>query len=112
MNDRDKDAIAEITRQVMAAARLLRDTAVRLWNMLLERARIVFNRMVISNERIEQVRTNKRPGYIQIPPKPKQLGLNAVRQQSGCSMKIERAHQMNQRHPALRRIGGTRHGKG
>lgn len=103
MNDQDKDAIAEITRQVMEAVRLLRDAAVRLWDMILERARIVFSRMV---------RTDKRPSYIRFPPNPKRLGLNAVRQQSGCSIKIERAHQTNQRHPALRRIGGARHGKG
>ena len=111
MNDQDKNAIAEITRQVMEAARLLRDAAARLWNMLLERARLAFGQIVISNERVEPVRTNKRPRYIQLPPKSKQLSINAIRQQSGCSMKIERAHQMNQRHPALRRIGGIRHGK-
>lgn len=112
MNDQDKDAIAEITRQVMEAVRLLRDAALRLWNTLLERARIVFDRIAISNERADQVRRSKLPEYIQFPPKQKQLSLYAIRQQSGCSMKIERAHQMNQRHPALRRIGGKRHGKG
>ncbi|TCI25560.1 hypothetical protein EVJ32_09555 [Exiguobacterium sp. SH5S4] len=112
MNDLEKDAIAEISRQVMEAARLLRDAAVRLWNILIEQARIAFNRLLISSERAERIRKRKRPTYIQLPPKSKRLDLNATRHQNGNSMKIERAHQTNQRHPALRRIGGTRHGKG
>lgn len=112
MNDQDKDAIAEITGQVMEAVRLLRDAAIRLWNMLIEKASIVFRELSIGNPDFGRIKKPKRPTYIKLPSKPKQLGLNAIRQQSGNSMKIERAHQTSQRHPALRRIGGARHGKG
>ena len=112
MNDQEKYAIVEIRRQVMEAVRLLRDAAIRLWNMLIEKASIIFRELSIGNPDFGRIKKPERPMYIKLPSKPKQLGLNAIRQQSGNSMKIERAHQTSQRHPALRRIGGARHGKG
>ncbi|WP_152550908.1 hypothetical protein [Exiguobacterium sp. NG55] len=53
----------------------------------------------------------KRPQYIRIPSRTDRMTRQSSGSHIGNSLKIERTHQTNQRHPALRRIGGIRHGK-
>lgn len=68
MNDRDKDAIAEITRQVMEAARLLRDAVVDLNDIILAQKEAIAeqNKILL---RVEKVfaRQKDMPGARSLP---------------------------------------------
>ncbi|MDA5559177.1 hypothetical protein PJK55_00405 [Exiguobacterium sp. MMG028] len=57
------------------------------------------------------VAEKKRPRYIRIPSRTDRMTRQSSGSHIGNSLKIERAHQTDQRHPALKRIGGIRHGK-
>lgn len=103
MNDLEKGAALKFVSQLAEAFKLIRDMAIKLWQAIKE----YFDNAVsfVTDTAKKQLR------YIRIPSHAERT----FRQSSGShidnSLKIERSHQTDQRHPALRRIGGIRHGK-
>lgn len=103
MNDHEKDAVLKFMSQVAEAFRLIRDMAIKLWQAIKE---------CYDNAVLNLADTKKgHPRYIRIPSRTERTFRQSSGSNIGNSLKIERAHQTNQRHPALRRIGGIRHGK-
>lgn len=103
MNDHEKDAVTTFVSQVVKAVKCIMDLASKLWSKIKECYDIAVSR-VIDLEK-------ERPRYIRIPSRTERTFRQLPGSHIGNSLKIERAHQTDQRHPALRRIGGIRHGK-
>lgn len=103
MNDHEKDAVTTFMSQVVKAIKSIIDLASELWRMIKECYDNAVSHVIDSEK--------KRPQYIRIPSHTEQTFRQSSGSRIGNSLKIERAHQTDQRHPALRRIGGIRHGK-
>lgn len=103
MNDHEKDAITTFVSQVVKAVKCIMDLASKLWRKVKELCDIAASHAINSEK--------KRPRYIRILSHTERTFRQSSGSHIGNSLKIERAHQTDQRHPALRRIGGIRHGK-
>lgn len=103
MNDHEKDAVATFVSQVVKAVKCIMDLASKLWRKIKECYDNAVSHVIDSEK--------KRPQYIRIPSHTERAFRQSSGSHIGNSLKIERAHQTDQRHPALRRIGGIRHGK-
>ncbi|MEJ6529600.1 hypothetical protein [Exiguobacterium sp. USCH10] len=104
MNNHEKDAIATFVSQVVKAVKSIMDLASKLWSKIKECYDIATSHAIGSEKKL--------PQYIRIPSHTERTFRQSSGSHIGNSLKIERAHQTDQRHPALRRIGGIRHGKG
>lgn len=103
MNDHEKDATFKFVSQIAEAFKLIREMATKLWQAIKE----YYNNAVSYMNGTKK----RRPHYIQMPSRTERMPRQLSGSHIGNSLKIERAHQTDQRHPALRRIGGIRHGK-
>lgn len=103
MNDHEKDVVATFVSQVVKAIKSIIDLASKLWRVIKECYDNAVSHVIDSEK--------KRPRYIRIQKRTERMPRQSSGSHIGNSLKIERAHQTDQRHPALRRIGGIRHGK-